>query len=85
MPDRFAAGRIKLPGHAPSIGAKFWLAPGELNAGVVPIGHAPVCVGRVDGDGELIELRNASVCAEEAGITPDELQAIADWTNGLAR
>ena len=35
--------------------------------------------------GELIELRNASVTAEEAGITPDELQAIADWTNGLAR
>ena len=37
------------------------------------------------GVGELIELRNASVSAEEAGITPDELQAIADWTNGLAR
>jgi hypothetical protein len=35
--------------------------------------------------GELIQLRNASVSAEEAGITPDELQAIADWTNGLAR
>lgn len=34
---------------------------------------------------ELIELRNASVSAGEAGITPDELQAIADWTNGLAR
>lgn len=34
---------------------------------------------------ELIELRNASVSAEQSGITPDEIQAIADWTNGLAR
>jgi len=37
------------------------------------------------GARELIELRDASVSAEQAGITPDELQAIADWTNGLAR
>jgi hypothetical protein len=34
---------------------------------------------------ELLALRDASVSAEQAGITPDELQAIADWTNGLAR
>jgi len=34
---------------------------------------------------DLITLRDASVSAEQAGITPDELQAIADWTNGLAR
>lgn len=34
---------------------------------------------------ELVELRDASVSAEQAGITPDELQAMADWANGLAR
>ena len=37
------------------------------------------------GTRELLQLRDASVSAEQAGITPDELQAIADWTNGLAR
>ena len=37
------------------------------------------------GTRELLALRDASVSAEQAGITPDELQAIADWTNGLAR
>ena len=34
---------------------------------------------------ELIALRDASVSVEQAGITPDELQAMADWANGLAR
>jgi hypothetical protein len=34
---------------------------------------------------ELLALRDASVSAEQAGITPDELQAMADWANGLAR
>jgi hypothetical protein len=34
---------------------------------------------------ELIALREASVSAELSGITPDELQAMADWANGLAR
>jgi len=34
---------------------------------------------------ELVALQKASVCAEQAGITPDELQAMADWANGLAR
>jgi hypothetical protein len=34
---------------------------------------------------ELVALRDASVSAEQAGITPDELQAMADWANGLAR
>lgn len=34
---------------------------------------------------DLIALRDASVSAEQSGITPDELQAIADWSNGLAR
>lgn len=37
------------------------------------------------GTSELLELRDASVSAEEAGMTPDEMQAIADWSNGLAR
>jgi hypothetical protein len=34
---------------------------------------------------ELLALQDASVSAEEAGVTPDELQAMADWANGLAR
>lgn len=34
---------------------------------------------------ELVALRRTSTTAEQAGITPDELQAIADWSNGLAR
>ena len=34
---------------------------------------------------DLIALRNVAVAAEHAGVTPEELQATADWTNGLAR
>jgi len=34
---------------------------------------------------ELMALRDASVSVERAGVTPEELEAIADWTNGLAR
>lgn len=34
---------------------------------------------------ELIALRHVAVAAEQSGITPEELQAAADWVNGLAR
>jgi hypothetical protein len=34
---------------------------------------------------DLITLRNVAVAAERSGITPEELQAAADWANGLAR
>ena len=34
---------------------------------------------------ELITLRNVAVAAERAGMTPEEMQATADWVNGLAR
>jgi len=34
---------------------------------------------------ELIALRHVAVAAEQSGITPEELQATADWMNGLAR
>jgi hypothetical protein len=34
---------------------------------------------------ELVALRNVAVAAERSGITPEELQAEADWMNGLAR
>src|SRR4051794_36617850 len=34
---------------------------------------------------ELIALRSFAVAAERAGVSPEELQAAADWANGLAR
>jgi PilZ domain len=34
---------------------------------------------------QLIALRDASESVERSGVTPEELEAIADWTNGLAR
>jgi hypothetical protein len=37
------------------------------------------------GTHELLTLRDQSVSAELSGVTPDELQAMADWANGLAR
>ena len=37
------------------------------------------------GTRELFALRDASVSVELSGATPDELQAMADWANGLAR
>ena len=37
------------------------------------------------GGRELVELRRVAVAAEHSGMTPEELQASADWANGLAR
>jgi hypothetical protein len=37
------------------------------------------------GASELIALRRVAVAIEESGITPEELQAAADWESGLAR
>lgn len=37
------------------------------------------------GTKELIALRDASVSVELSGVTPDELQAMADWASGMAR
>lgn len=34
---------------------------------------------------ELIEIRHLAVVAERAHMTPEEIQAMADWKNGLAR
>ncbi|WP_408021953.1 PilZ domain-containing protein [Sphingomonas cremea] len=34
---------------------------------------------------ELIALRAVAVAIESSGMTPEELQATADWANGLAR
>jgi hypothetical protein len=34
---------------------------------------------------ELVALRDVAVAAEQAGMTPDEERAAADWMNGLAR
>lgn len=34
---------------------------------------------------DLIALRSVAVAAERSGMTPEELQARADWANGLAR
>jgi len=34
---------------------------------------------------DLMELRAVAVVTERSGMTPDELQATADWANGLAR
>jgi len=43
--------------------------------------HFDAPIGRQD----LMALRAVAVAAERSGITPDELQATADWANGLAR
>jgi PilZ domain-containing protein len=37
------------------------------------------------GRRELVVLRDVAEAAERSGMTPDELQASADWSNGLAR
>ena len=37
------------------------------------------------GGQDLMALRAVAVAAEHSGMTPDELQATADWANGLAR
>lgn len=34
---------------------------------------------------QLLALRQVSAAAERSGVDPDELQAMADWANGLAR
>ena len=34
---------------------------------------------------QLLALREASESVERSGVTPEEMEAIADWTNGLAR
>jgi hypothetical protein len=34
---------------------------------------------------ELIALRNTAMAVERSGLTPEELQARADWANGVAR
>ena len=37
------------------------------------------------GGKELMALRHIAVATERSGMTPEELQARADWANGLAR
>lgn len=37
------------------------------------------------GLSELVALRRAAVAVEDSGITPEEIQAVADWECGLAR
>lgn len=37
------------------------------------------------GGRDLVALRAVAVAAERSGMTPEELQATADWANGLAR
>src|SRR5437763_1162851 len=37
------------------------------------------------GGKELVALRGIAVATERSGMTPEELQARADWANGLAR
>jgi hypothetical protein len=37
------------------------------------------------GGAELMALRGVAVAVERTGMTPEELQATADWANGLAR
>ena len=37
------------------------------------------------GAGELVALRKVAAAAESSGVSSEELQATADWLNGLAR
>jgi hypothetical protein len=37
------------------------------------------------GGRDLVALRAVAVAAEKSGMTPEEIQASADWANGLAR
>jgi hypothetical protein len=37
------------------------------------------------GLADLVALRRVAVSIEDSGITPDEIQAVADWQSGLAR
>jgi hypothetical protein len=76
-PDLPAAGRdvILRCGEVDTFGMVIWTVPGRCGVQFDDPISTP----------ELIALREVAVAAEQAGMTPEELQAAADWMNGLAR
>lgn len=73
----------------PAVGKDVILKCGEIDTfGTVIWAVAGRCGVQFDepiSTKELIALRHVAVAAEQSGITPEELQATADWVNGLAR
>jgi hypothetical protein len=62
-------------GAIDTFGTVVWAVPGRCGVQFdEPIGTT-----------EFVALRKIAVDAEQSGITPEELQASADWMNGLAR
>jgi len=75
--DLPAAGKdvILRCGPIDALGTVVWNSRGQCGV------HFDEPVGGQD----LVALRAVAVATEQAGMTPEELQAMADWANGLAR
>ena len=73
----------------PAVGKDIVLRCGEIDTfGTVVWSSGGQCGLQFDepiSGSELIELRNAAMAAEQSGLTPEELQAKADWASGVAR
>ena len=75
--DLPAAGKdvILRCGPIDTLGTVVWKSRGQCGV------HFDEPVGGQD----LVALRAVAVATEQVGMTPEELQAMADWANGLAR
>lgn len=62
-------------GEIDTFGTVVWNASGRCGV------HFDEPIGRL----ELVALRAVAVARERSGMTPEELQATADWASGLAR
>ena len=76
-------------GELPAVGKDVVLQCGEIDTFGTVVWHSGEQCGLhfdepISGP-ELIALRNAAMAAERSGMTPEELQARADWANGVAR
>lgn len=73
----------------PAVGKDIIIRCGEIDTlGTVVWATSGRCGMQFDepiGQQDLLALRDIAVAAARSGITPDELQATADWANGLAR
>jgi len=82
------SGRVKVFKMTPA-GKDVILRCGPIDAlGTVVWNSRGQCGVHFDepvGGQDLVALRAVAVATEQAGMTPEELQAMADWANGLAR
>ena len=80
----------RLEGAAlPPVGKDVVLTCGSVEAfGTIAWAAGERCGVHFDdpiGIPELVALRRVAVAAEDAGMTPEEYEAVTDWQSGLAR